>query len=195
MARTDEELAAAALSGDPQAFEALVQKYQRLVFNIVYHYLGKRNEVEDIAQEVFLKVYRSLSRYDTGRPFKAWISRITVNCCLDELRKSKRKPQLFSDLSEEEGLDSYFDRFAAGSSLSEAEAERMLELLQTQISRLSDKDRMAFVLREIEGFAYQDIAEAMETTELAARIRVSRSRRRLLELLDKAGVISLGSDQ
>ena len=188
MAKADEELVRASLDGDPHAFEEVIRRYQRLVFNIAYHYLGRRNEVEDVAQEVFLKVYRSLSTYDTGRPLKAWISRIAVNSCLDELRRErKKKMMLFSELTDDErgSLDRFYDRFLQGGGLTETEANRMLQLLQRLIGKLAEKDRMAFVLREIEGLEYSEIADAMGTTEVAARIRVSRSKKQLLETLDR----------
>ena len=78
MGLSDRELVESALAGDGSAFQSIVERYQRLVFNIVFHYLGRREEVEDIAQDVFLRVYRSLSRYDPERPLKAWVSRITA---------------------------------------------------------------------------------------------------------------------
>ncbi|MFQ5741169.1 MAG: RNA polymerase sigma factor [Acidobacteriota bacterium] len=186
MAKTDQELVVATLGGDPHAFEQIIERYQRSVFNIVYHYLGRRNEVEDVAQEVFLKVFRSLARYDRSRPIQAWISRIAVNSCLDELRRARhRNLKLFSDLNDEEQgrLDRFYHRFRQGSQLSEGEAEDLFLLLQKLMQRLPKKDRMAFVLREVEGLDYLDIAQAMGATQLAVRIRVSRSRKKLLEAL------------
>ena len=87
MARSDVELVAAVLRGDPHAFEEIVARHQRLVFNIIYRYLGRRDEVEDLAQEVFLKVFASLRSFDNSRPLLPWISRITANRCLDEVWK------------------------------------------------------------------------------------------------------------
>jgi len=167
---SDRELVESVLAGDGSAFQTLVERYQKLVFNIGFHYMGRREEVEDIAQEVFLKVYRSLSKYDPERPMKAWVSRITTNFCLDELRKRKvRRTQLFTDLVDEEtGTEIFFDRFTSGTVVSEFEAERVLAWLQGLMNGLADKDRMAFVLREVEGLEYSEIADAMETTELAA---------------------------
>ncbi len=185
MAKTDEEIVTATLDGDPRAFEELIRRHQRSVFNIVYHYLGKRDEVEDVAQEVFLKVYRALATFDTGRPLKAWIGRIAANCCLDELRKNrKRKSTLFSDLADETGgeeLTHFLDRFQRGDALSESEAEGLFELLQSLIDGLPEKDRMAFALREMEDQEYSEIARVMDTSEVAVRIRVSRSRKQILE--------------
>ncbi len=182
MARTDAQLVKATLAGEPHAFEEIVERYQRLVFHIIYHYLGRRDEVEDLAQEVFLKVFRSLETFDAKRPLKAWISRITANTCLDEVRKArKRKTQLFADLGgDEEGRVEYlYERFSQQSSLSERDVQELFELLEKLMGRLNEKDKMAFVLRELEGLSYPEIAQALQTTELAARIRVSRSKRRL----------------
>ena len=179
MGLSDSELVGLALNGDESAFRGLVERYQKLVFNIVFHYLGRREEVEDIAQEVFLRVYRSLSKYDPERPFKAWVSRITANACLDELRKRKiQKTQLFSDVGEDEaGTENFLGRFSSGTVLTEFEAERMFAWLHGLMDELPKKDKMAFVLREMEGLDYGEIASTMDTTELAVRIRVSRSRR------------------
>ncbi len=190
MAKTDEELVAQALNGDPKGFETLIGRYQSLVFRIVYHYLGRRNEVEDIAQEVFLKVFRSLAQYDTGRPFKAWVSRIAVNSCFDELRKTRaRKEQLFSELADEEQgrLESCYGKFRRGEGLNETEAEQLWLLLQRQLDELSEKDKMVFVLRELEGLDYAEIAASLETTELAIRVRLSRARKLLIDALCEKG--------
>ncbi len=185
MGSSDRELVESALKGDGLAFQAIVERYQRLVFNIVFHYLGRREEVEDIGQEVFLRVYRSLARYDPERPLKAWVCRITANACLDELRKRKiRKTELFSDVGEDEaGTQTFLDRFTSGTVLTEFEAERMFAWLHGLLDELPKKDKMAFVLREMEGMGYSEIAPAMETTEPAVRIRVSRSRKKLLKSL------------
>ncbi|MCZ6769122.1 MAG: RNA polymerase sigma factor [Acidobacteria bacterium] len=188
MARTDAQLVKATLEGEPHAFEEIVGRYQRLVFHIVYHYLGRRDEVEDLAQEVFLKVFRSLDTFDAKRPLKAWISRITANTCLDEVRKArKRKIQLFADLGrdEEDRVEYFYERFSQHSTLSERDVQELFELLEKLMGRLNEKDKMAFVLRELEGLSYPEIAQTLETTELAARIRVSRSKRRLQKDLEQ----------
>jgi RNA polymerase sigma-70 factor (ECF subfamily) len=186
-AKTDAQLVKATLEGDPHAFEEIVERYQRLVFNIVYHYMGRRNEVEDLAQEVFLKVFRALNTFDATRPLKSWIARITANTCLDEIRKApKRKVRFFSDLGgdEESKIEYFYERFGQHSALSEGDVEEMFELLGELMERLNRKDKMAFVLRELEGLSYPEIAQSLETSELAARIRVSRSKRKLQKDLE-----------
>lgn len=186
MAKTDSELVAETLRGDPEAFEEIVRRYQTKVFGIIYHYLGRRAVVADIAQEVFLKLFRSLSKFDTSRSMDAWISKIAVNSCYDELRRERsRKATLFSDLGrdDEDRLESFYSKFTKGAYLTEVEVEELVEVFQRLISQLAEKDRMALVLREVEGMSYGEIASIMGATELAVRVRVSRSRQQLLEKL------------
>lgn len=181
MARSDAELVAAVLGGDPHAFEEIVARHQRLVFNIIYRYFGRRDEIEDLAQEVFLKMFASLRSFDNNRPLVPWISRITANCCLDEVRKiRRRKLTLFSDLSEgeEARIEYLFGQFNQGA-LSQEQAEESFQLMQKVMRKLSKKEKMAFVLRELQGLSYSEVAEVLGTTELGARIRVSRSRKKL----------------
>ena len=186
MARTDAELVEATLAGDPHAFEELVERYQRLVFNIIFHYAGFRNEVEDMAQEVFLKVYRSLDTFDLNRPFKAWIARITTNSCLDLWRRAKKqRVRFFSDLTEEEEqrIELLYGDFSRNGSIQETDVEELFRLLGQLMEKLHPKDKMAFVLRELEGLSYAEVAESMKCSEMAARIRVSRSKKKLQEAL------------
>ena len=153
-AKTDAQLVKATVEGNPQAFEEIVERYQRLVFNIIYHYMGRRNEVEDLAQEVFLKVFRALDTFDVTRPLKSWIGRITANTCLDEIRKApKRKVWSFADLGgdEESKIEYFYERFGQHSALTEEDVEGLFELLEKLMERLNRKDKMAFVLRSWKG--------------------------------------------
>lgn len=187
MTQTDAELVQAALAGSPQAFEELIKRYQKLVFNIVYHYLGRANAVEDVAQEVFLRLYKNLPRYDPAKSLKPWVSRITTNCCLDELRKTgKQRVRLLDDLKREESesLEDIHNRFQQGCVVTERDAETLFSILQKQLDRVADKDRMAFVLRELEGLDYSGIAQALGSSQLAARIRVCRVKKQLREELE-----------
>lgn len=182
MPETDAELVALALDGDQSAFTTLVQRYQKLVFSIIYHYLGRSGEVEDVAQEVFLRLYRSLDRFDPVRPMRHWVGRITANRCLDELRKRKtRKTSLFADLGEdeEERVRRVYESSVEAASLTRQEARDCLKLLQSAMDTLGAKDRMAFVMRELEDLPYSELAAMLDCSEVAARIRVSRARKAL----------------
>jgi RNA polymerase sigma-70 factor, ECF subfamily len=182
MPRTDPELVEAALEGDVQAFREIVERYQGLVFRIVYHYIGRRDDVEDLAQEVFLKLYRSLPRFDKARPLQAWVSRITGNHCVDAIRKAKSRPvKSFSDLSEGEmeRIEYFMERAVRNSNLTEQEAEESFSLLHRLLEDLGEKERLAFVLHELEGHSYADMSRTLGTSEMAVRIRVSRARKKL----------------
>ncbi|MBI4446068.1 MAG: sigma-70 family RNA polymerase sigma factor [Acidobacteria bacterium] len=184
MQKSDAELVAESLQGNSQAFEEIVRRHQKRVFSIVYHYLGGRNEVEDLAQEVFIRVFRSLDRFDSGRSLGAWVSRIAANRCLDELRKPhRRRLKRFADLSqEEEGqVRKAFEQYSLGKPIEEGEAERLEGILRKVLSGLKEKDRLAFVLREIEGLGYEEVAAALATSPLGARLRVSRARKKIRE--------------
>lgn len=188
MGRSDAELVIATLSGDHDAFEAIIRRYQQLVFNIVFHYLRRRDDVEDIAQEVFLKLYRSLDRFDASRSLKAWIGRIASNACLDELRRRRtRRMSSFSDYTEEEEdrICYLYDKTRSGEGLSDVEADESFALLHKAMQDLNEKDRLAFVLREVEGLEYDEIAAALDASQVAARIRVSRARKKLQEKMQK----------
>jgi RNA polymerase sigma-70 factor, ECF subfamily len=182
MPRTDPELVDAALVGDVQAFREIVERYQGLVFRIIYHYMGRREEVEDLAQEVFLKLYRSLPRFDKARPLQAWISRIAGNHCVDAIRKAKSRPvRYFSDLSEGEmeRIEYFMERAVQRSGLTEQEAEESFSMLHRLMEDLGEKERLAFVLHEMEGVSYSEMSRMLSTSEMAVRIRVSRARKKL----------------
>ena len=188
MPKTDEELVKATLEGDPHAFEEIVERYQRLVFSIIYHYVGGRDLVEDLAQDVFLKVFRSLETFDMRGPLKSWISRITANTCLDELRRLRRqKVYTFTVLSadDESRIEEFFEQFTSKGILTESDVSDLFVLLEKLLGRLNDKDKMAFVLREMEGLSYAEVAQAMKTTEVAVRIRISRSKKKLQKELEE----------
>ena len=176
------------MGGDQHAFEELILRYQSFVHNVIYHYFAKREDVEDIAQEVFIKVYQALHSYDADRPFKHWLGRITSNMCIDEFRKRKRSRliSLESDLGKEEraSLDQMYQAAETNSFLSTGGAEASLSLLKEAMNTLSDKDRMTYVLREVEGLEYDEIGSMLGASAVAARIRVSRARQQLKKKLE-----------
>lgn len=184
---SDAELVAQALKGDRGAAEEVVSRYQRLVFNILYHYLGPGSDIEDLAQDIFLKFFKNLERYDPKRPLKHWLARIASNQCIDEIRKRQKSPvRLESDLDIEENqsLEQLWRNPGPAQGLSDADAERCFNLLRKSMEVLSPKDRMAFVLRELQDLDYGEVAAIMGSSELAARIRVSRARKRLRQELE-----------
>jgi RNA polymerase sigma-70 factor, ECF subfamily len=184
----DQKLVAQAQEGDQLAFEGLVRKYQQVVLNLAYHYIGRRDEIEDIAQKIFSKIYFSLPKFDNRRPFFPWLYRIAINQCYDELRRARRqKIRTFSELSLEEA--SSIERLISQNEITPASIEdhqEMHALLHRMLDQLPNHQKMAIVLRDIELIPYVKMSEILKCTEQAARLKVFRARIRLKGLMEKA---------
>jgi RNA polymerase sigma-70 factor, ECF subfamily len=184
----DKKLVAQSQEGDQLAFEELVRKYQQVILNLAYHYIGRRDEIEDIAQKIFSKVYFSLPKFDIRRPFFPWLYRIAINQCYDELRRTKRqKVRTFSELSLEEtsSIEKLMNQNEI-STPSDGERQELHALLHKMLDQLPDHQKMAIVLRDIEMIPYMEMAKALKCTEQAARLKVFRARIRLKTLMEKA---------
>lgn len=188
MPASDPDLVRSALDGDERSFEELVRRYERLVLNIVYHFMGRSDQVEDMAQEIFLRLYDNLAKYDGRKPLSAWLGRIAANRCIDELRRRRRqKIHLESDLvgDDFDQGNNVLARVQAGDLLTEADSERAMRMLHKAMDALPESERTAFLLRELEGLDYDEVAAICATSEPAARIRVSRARKKLQEQLEE----------
>ncbi len=184
----DRDMVGRCQKGDSLAFEELVRKYQQTVFNLAYHYLGSRNEIEDVAQKIFTKIYFSLPKFDSRRPFFPWLYRIAINQCYDELRRIRRqKTHTFSELSLEE--TSSIEKLISQNEVpqpSDESRQEMQALMQKMLNQLPNQQRLAIVLRDFEVIPYSQIAETLKCTEQAARLKVFRARARLKILIEKA---------
>src|SRR6267378_3556729 len=158
----DRELVRLAQTGDKEAFEELVRRHQHRVFAVAGGIL-RRRDVEDIAQQVFVKAYFSIKRFDQRAAFSTWLYKITVNECWDLLRKKKVRPLLYeSDLSEEQVQKfSAAEKFESGAQdvSDKLEAQQRIEIL---LQGLDERDRMMLILKEVEGFAIEEIAEILD---------------------------------
>jgi RNA polymerase sigma-70 factor (ECF subfamily) len=176
---SDSVLIQATLAGDESAFAELIARYQRAVWGTVRRVLNDPAEAEDAVQEIFLRALVSLGRFDARYPFGPWILRIAANHCIDQLRRRKtRRHRLWSDLSESEQAR-VVTRTAVRPNpeqVSDEERATYLQLAQSLLDRLKPKQRVAFVLREIEGRSYQAVAEVMGISEPTARVLVHRAR-------------------
>ena len=186
----DRSLVRRAQAGDKEAFELLVRRHQHRVFAVAGGILRRREDVEDVAQQVFVKAYFSLKRFDQRAAFSTWLYKITVNECWDLLRKKKVRPLLYeSDLSEEQA-----QQFGAAekqqSSLPDAseqlEAQQQVELL---LEGLDARDRMMLILKEVEGFAIEEIAEILDLNANTVKVRLFRARRRIVNQARKNGTL------
>ena len=175
-------LVRAAQNGDKAAFETLVRRHQHRVFAVARGILKRQEDVEDIAQQVFVKAYFSLKRFDQRAAFSTWLYKITVNECWDLLRKRKARPLVYeSDFSEEQSRQyGAPDReVAQGPDTSERMAMR--ERLEGMLSQLEQRDRAMLVLKEVEGFSVEEIADSMGLNANTVKVRLFRARRRIVE--------------
>jgi RNA polymerase sigma-70 factor, ECF subfamily len=175
----DSDLIEGTLNGDESAFAELVRRYQSAVWGIVHRTLGNTADNEDAVQEIFLRAFTALRKFDLKYPFGPWILRIASNYCIDQLRRKKgRKVQLWSELSEFDQIRLLKDMSSEGESESAAieNSEGYARVAQALMEGLKPKYRMAFVLREVEEKTYEEVAQILGTSEVAARVRVSRAR-------------------
>jgi RNA polymerase sigma-70 factor, ECF subfamily len=184
----DRELVRRAQAEDQEAYEELVRRHQHRVFAVAGGILRRREDVEDIAQQVFVKAYFSLKRFDQRAAFSTWLYRITVNECWDLLRKKKVRPLVYeSDLSEEQArqIVSSEAKGSTGPDISERlEARQRVERL---LEGLDERDRLMLVLKEVEGFSIEEIAEVLELNANTVKVRLFRARRRIVSLATKRG--------
>ncbi|HWN75319.1 MAG TPA: sigma-70 family RNA polymerase sigma factor [Candidatus Udaeobacter sp.] len=178
----DRELVRRAQKEDKQAFEELVRRHQNRVFAVAGGILRNREDVEDIAQQVFLKAYFSIKRFDQRAAFSTWLYKITVNECWDLLRKKKVRPLVFeAELSEEQA-----QVYQASSEQSDGRpdvGERLAarEQVEDLMSCLEERDRTMLVLKEVQGFSVEEIAELMEINANTVKVRLFRARQRITE--------------
>ena len=181
-----------AQSGDEAAFREIVERYQSKVFSIIHGIIRQRNDVEDIAQQVFSKVYFSIRNFDFRSSLITWIYKITVNECFDYLRKKKvRKLVYESDLSEDEvrrveNTEPAVDRqVPVDQSL--ARRDYVLKLL----TRVSEEERTLLMLKEVEGRSVEELAEMTGMNENTIKVKLFRARQKLVKAaqrLDRAPV-------
>jgi RNA polymerase sigma-70 factor, ECF subfamily len=176
---TDSALIESTLKGDEWAFSELVRRYQGAVWGTVHRILGNSSENEDAVQEVFLRAFTALNKFDLKLPFGPWVMRIATNYCIDQLRRRRnRKTQLWSELNEydQEKLLKDLSQNGDWESSGMERAEGYARVAQALLDGLNPKYRAAFVLREVEERDYEEVAELLGTSEVAARVRVSRAR-------------------
>ena len=160
--------------GDVSAFQILVKKHKEKVRNIIYLTMSNSNLVDDITQEVFITVYRKLKNFRYESQFTTWLYRITVNKCKDHLRKMNVR-KIFSPIEDDEHIH------YTGSSL---EAEDISKLVMDAVLKLPARLRMPLLLKDIEGFSYQEIAETLQCEMGTVKSRIFRARERLKTILE-----------
>ena len=185
---TDAVLIERTLKQDESAFAELVRRYQAAVWGTVHRLMGNYSEKEDAVQEIFLRAFTALGKFDPKYSFGPWILRIAVNYCIDQLRKRKsRKFWLWSELGkmEQERLLQDLTKDGGVESSATAYPDGYAEAARVLLNELNPKYKAAFVLREVEEREYGEVAEILGTKEITARVRVSRARSELRKKLTR----------
>ena len=182
--KTEKELIALAKAGDERSFELLIEQCKTKAYNIALRYLRNEEDAMDVLQESFIKIYRHLGSFKEGSKFDTWVYRIVVNTCNDMLRKNHGAPVESLNRSDEEEEEYTLelpdtDPGPQESLLRKEQAKLILDALD----QLKPDQKEVVILRDIQGFAYEEIAEMLNCSIGTIKSRINRSRSRLREIL------------
>ncbi len=177
----DFELIQRARDGDHAAFNEVVQVYRKRILGTVARLIGRIEDVEDVGQEVFLRLYFSLDQLRTPEVFEPWLYRLTVNACYDHLRRQRRRNESrMADLSETQVV--LADASAGTKQQEESERKkRVTEMVGALLSAVSEQDRILLSLKEIEGLSLKELEKIYGVNENALKVRLFRARQRVLK--------------
>lgn len=176
-----------ARAGDTAAFNQIVQACRKPILGTIRRLIGNADDVEDVAQEVFVRVYYSLDQLRSEDGFEAWLYRLTVNSAYDYLRRRKRRQESrMSDLAEEQVS---IAEAAAGAKFTadEGRKARAKELADSLLSEVSEQDRMLLILKEVEGLSLKELERIYKVKENALKVRLFRARQRVLKAFEERG--------
>ena len=191
---SDEALVSAIVAGNTEMFKELLQRYQSYIFAIVYKHVPA-SQIEDVAQEISLQMYRSLKTYRPNGNFKSWLSTIAIRSCYDFLRKFYRKSEIMlTDLSENhfQWLEKLMASESGEKFKQYQRAKEARELLDMVLFTLSPEDQMVLKLLHFEGYTTTETAELLGWTTANVKIRAFRSRKKLHKQLKKLLAIEQG---
>ncbi len=172
----DRELIIRAQTGDRSAYETIVNQFAPMVFRLISRFFRAREDVEDLAQDVFLKLF---SRIDQVRPednFPGWLARVTVNTCYDELRKKRRRKV---------ALETYGPMIVTETPAMTSEPDK-LGKMRLALDELDPKFKVPLILKEVEEMSVEEIARTMGITQTNVKVRLFRARKKLASMLGKA---------
>ena len=178
------------LGGDANAFEELVLKYEKTVYNLALRMVGDRDDAFDMTQEAFIKAYGSLSSFRGDSKFSVWIYRITTNVCLDFLRSKSRKQQVSLTVSDDDDEDAQLDIPDPKADPEQQLIKKIsMQSVEEGLKTLPDKQRQILVMRELGGMSYAEIGKALSLEEGTVKSRIFRARKRLCTFLLDSGNI------
>ena len=180
----DFELIERARSGDDGAYNQVVQAYRKRILGTIARLIGRPEDVEDVGQEVFLRLYYSLDQLRTAEVFEPWLYRLTVNAAYDYLRKQRRRQESrMSDLSEQQVVMA--DALAGEKrNTEEKRRTKIRELVQALLGKISEEDRILLTLKEVEGLSLKELEKVYKVNENALKVRLFRARQRVLKAFE-----------
>jgi RNA polymerase sigma-70 factor (ECF subfamily) len=182
----DSRVVAAYLAGRTRAFDELVDRYQKRLLNFIYRTIGDRERAEDLVQEVFIRVHRHLQRFDQSKKFSTWIYTIASNLAKNELRNRSRSPLvLFQTIKKNWEADHRPLQFEDPHHRPEDLYRRrqLRQLVEESVAQLPKHHRVVFVLRELEGKTYEEIAEITKCNLGTVKSRLNRARNRFAQII------------
>jgi len=190
----DFELIERARAGDGAAFNGIVSAYRKRIFGTIARLIGRPEDVEDVAQDVFLRLYYSLDQLRTPEVFEPWLYRLTVNAAYDYLRKQRRRHESrLSDLSEQQVV---MADAAAGreADLDQSHRRRICEFVDELLSSVSEQDRILLKMKEVEGKSLKELEEIYHVKENALKVRLFRARQRVLKAFEASREHGAGTE-
>ena len=170
------------LDGDQAAWEEIVRQYRRKVFNIAYKFVGRHDQAEDLTQDVFLKLYKSLDTFDRRANFQTWLISVSRNLCIDHYRSVRKEREAINRDVDPAELATVAPNPAADTRLEHRDRVR---LLRVALDRLAPTLRSAVMLRDIHELSYQEIAERLRLPEGTVKSRINRGRTELARQIQK----------
>jgi RNA polymerase sigma-70 factor (ECF subfamily) len=182
----EQELIEKARRGDGAAFNDIVLAYRKRIMGTISRLIGRPEDVEDVAQEVFVRLYYSLDQLRTPEVFEPWLYRLTVNASYDYLRRARRRNESrMSDLSEQQVLMA--DALASGRQEGvERQKGQVRDFVDALFQHVSEEDRLLLTLKEVEGLSLKELEKIYSVKENAIKVRLFRARQRVLKAYNKA---------
>jgi RNA polymerase sigma-70 factor, ECF subfamily len=182
----DYELIQRAREGDAAAFNQVVVAYRKRILGTIARLIGRPEDVEDVGQEVFLRLYFSLDQLRSAEVFEPWLYRLTANAAYDYLRKRRRRMESrMADLSEQQVLVA--DALASGKvDRDEGQRRKVREAVASLLDRVSEEDRVLLTLKEVEGLSLKELGKIYHVKENALKVRLFRARQRVLKAFSAA---------
>lgn len=179
--KTDEELVLLCRERDADAWEALVRRYQSRMLNLAYQFTSNTSTAEDLAQDIFVRLYESMELYQAGRPFKTWLNSLARNLCIDHYRKRRKERNIV-----DKPVDEFRNLATHGDDTDrDLEQRERRELLERALDRLAPLSREAIVLKDFQGLSHEEMAEIAGVPVGTMKSRVSRARADLAQILVK----------